>query len=72
MYIVVALCLGAACHRRAHIDTHIQDATLDGKALKDPVITWEQIQAGATLKFRMGPKPSRWGAAWQPAAIVAK
>ncbi len=40
---------------------YIQSATLDGKPLNDPFITWEQIQSGATLKFRMGPKASRWG-----------
>jgi predicted alpha-1,2-mannosidase len=51
---------------------YIQSATLDGKPLNDPLITWEQIQSGATLKFRMGPMPSRWGSDWQPAAIAAK
>ncbi|HVN03952.1 MAG TPA: GH92 family glycosyl hydrolase [Bryobacteraceae bacterium] len=51
---------------------YVQSATLDGKPLHDPLITWEQIQAGATLKFRMGPKPSRWGSDWQPARIPAK
>jgi predicted alpha-1,2-mannosidase len=48
---------------------YIQSATLDGKPLNDPLITWEQIQAGATLKFIMGPKASRWGSGWQPALI---
>ena len=38
---------------------YVQSATLDGKPLNDPVITWEQIQSGATLKFRMGQKPWR-------------
>ena len=51
---------------------YIQSATLDGKPLNDPLITWEQIQSGATLKFRMGPKPSRWGSDWQPAPIPSK
>jgi putative alpha-1,2-mannosidase len=51
---------------------YIQSATLDGKLLNDPLITWEQIQSGATLKFRMGPKPSRWGSDWQPAPIPSK
>ena len=51
---------------------YIQSATLDGKPLNDPLITWEQIQSGATLHFTMGPKPSRWGAAWQPALIPSK
>ena len=45
---------------------YIQSATLDGKPLNHPVITWEQIQSGATLQFRMGPKPSRWGSEPRP------
>jgi predicted alpha-1,2-mannosidase len=51
---------------------YVQSATLDGKPLNDPVITWEQIQSGAKLKFRMGPKPSRWGSSWQPIPIPSK
>lgn len=51
---------------------YIQAAMLDGKPLNDPLITWEQIQSGATLKFSMGPKPSRWGSAWAPAPIPSK
>jgi predicted alpha-1,2-mannosidase len=51
---------------------YVQSATLDGKVLNDPVITWEQIQSGATLKFQMGPKASRWGSDWQPAAIPSR
>lgn len=38
----------------------------------EPQITWEQIQPGATLRFEMGPKPSRWGSDWRPAAIEAR
>ncbi len=51
---------------------YIQSATLDEKPLNDPLITWEQIQAGAILKFRMGPKRSRWGGDWQAAPIPSK
>jgi len=51
---------------------YIQSATLDGKPLHIPLITWEQIQSGATLRFRMGPKPSRWGSDWRPALIPSK
>jgi predicted alpha-1,2-mannosidase len=50
-------------------NVYIQSATLDGKPLNVPMITWEQIQSGATLHFKMGPKPSRWASAWRPAAI---
>ena len=51
---------------------YIQSATLDGKLLNEPLITWEQIQSGATLKFRMGPKPSEWGSGWRPTPIQPK
>jgi len=51
---------------------YIQSATLNGKPLVDPVITWDQIQSGATLTFRMGSKPSTWGSNWRPAAIAAR
>ncbi len=45
---------------------YIQSATLNGDPLQVPLITWEQIQAGGTLHFRMGPNPSRWAASWRP------
>jgi predicted alpha-1,2-mannosidase len=51
---------------------YIQSATLDGKPLNEPLITWEQIQSGATVKFRMGPKPSGWGGDWHPTPIPSK
>lgn len=53
------------------VNLYIQSATLDGKRLDKPVITWEQIQSGATLKLRMGPKASSWGSAWRPDLIAA-
>ena len=51
-------------------NVYIQSATLDGKPLNIPLITWEQIQSGATLHFEMGPRPSRWSSAWQPPPIT--
>ncbi len=51
-------------------NVYIQSATLNGSALNIPVITWEQIQAGGTLHFVMGPKPSRWGSGWRPASVL--
>ena len=51
---------------------YIQSATLDGKPLNEPRITWEQIQSGATLAFRMGPAPSEWGSAWRPEVIPSR
>jgi predicted alpha-1,2-mannosidase len=52
-------------------NVYIQSASLNGKSLDIPVITWEQIQAGGTLHFVMGPKPSEWGSKWRPALISA-
>jgi predicted alpha-1,2-mannosidase len=49
---------------------YIQSATIDNKPLDVPVITWEQIQSGATLHFVMGPKPSQWGSKWRPTPIT--
>ncbi len=41
---------------------YIQSATLNGKALNDSYITHNQILAGGTLNFVMGPKPNmNWG-----------
>jgi len=53
-------------------NVYIQSATLDGRPLNIPVLTWEQIQSGATLHFVMGPKPSQWGSQWRPAPIPSK
>lgn len=51
---------------------YIQSATIDGKPLTIPVITWEQIQSGAHLRFEMGPRPSQWGSEWRPTMIAAE
>ena len=51
---------------------YIQSATIDGKPLTIPVITWEQIQSGAHLRFEMGPRPSQWGSGWRPTMIAAE
>jgi predicted alpha-1,2-mannosidase len=51
-------------------NVYIQSATLNGKPLNIPVITWEQIQAGGTLHFVMGPKPSQWASQWRPSLIA--
>ena len=52
-------------------NVYIQSATLDGKMLNKPVIHYDQIMAGATLKFVMGPSPSQWGSSWKPLPIGA-
>ena len=49
---------------------YIQSVTIDSKPLDIPVITWEQIQSGATLHFVMGPEPSHWGSTWRPELIA--
>jgi predicted alpha-1,2-mannosidase len=53
-------------------NVYIQSATLDGKPLDIPMITWEQIQSGATLHFVMGPQPSPWASGWRPTLITIK
>ena len=52
--------------RNSKANVYIQTATLDGKPLDRPVITWEQIQAGSTLHVTMGSKPSKWASTWRP------
>jgi predicted alpha-1,2-mannosidase len=52
-------------------NVYIQSATLNGTPLEIPMITWEQIQAGGTLHFVMGAKPSQWGIRWRPSLIAA-
>jgi predicted alpha-1,2-mannosidase len=48
---------------------YIQSATLNGAPLNIPMITWEQIQSGGSVRFVMGPSPSNWANSWRPAAI---
>jgi predicted alpha-1,2-mannosidase len=50
-------------------NVYVQSATLNGKALEVPVISYREIVRGGTLKFVMGPKPSTWGAGWKPASL---
>lgn len=46
-------------------NVYIQSATLNGKTLDMPMITYVQIMAGGTLAFVMGPRPSTWAASWR-------
>ncbi len=50
-------------------NVYIQSATLNGKPLTIPVIRYEDILAGASLRLVMGPSPSHWGADWTPAPL---
>jgi predicted alpha-1,2-mannosidase len=44
---------------------YIRSAELNGRALNAPCITYAQIEAGGTLHFVMGPKPSSWASSWR-------
>jgi putative alpha-1,2-mannosidase len=48
---------------------YIQSATLNGKALKEPVVRYSDILQGSTLEFVMGAKPSKWASAWRGKSI---
>jgi predicted alpha-1,2-mannosidase len=50
-------------------NVYIQSATLNGKPLDIPTISYAQIEAGGVLEFVMGPKPSHWAADWRPQAL---
>ncbi len=45
---------------------YIQSASLNGKPLEIPVITYKQIEQGGSLEFEMGPRPSAWASGWKP------
>ena len=47
-------------------NVYVQSATLNGKALDTPIITYADIEAGGKLDFVMGPIPSHWAANWHP------
>ena len=42
---------------------YVQSARLNGKALKNSYIKFNDIRHGGTLELVMGPKPSKWGTA---------
>jgi len=42
---------------------YIQSATLNGKPFNRVYVTQKELEAGATLRFVMGPKPSKWASA---------
>ncbi len=43
---------------------YVQSATLNGKSLEAPVLRWEDIRGGGTLKLEMGASPSKWASGW--------
>jgi predicted alpha-1,2-mannosidase len=50
-------------------NVYIQSATLNGKPLRIPVIRYEEVEAGGSLKLVMGPAPSAWASDWEPARL---
>lgn len=44
-------------------NVYVQSVTLDGRAHDKAYLTREALQRGGTLRFVMGPKPSRWASA---------
>jgi putative alpha-1,2-mannosidase len=50
-------------------NVYIQSATLNGKPLAIPVIRYDDIVAGASLKLVMGPAPSSWASDWIAAPL---
>ena len=57
-----------AMHNSA-TNVYIQSAELNGKPLRIPMIRYEDILAGASLRLVMGPKPSKWASDWAPAPL---
>jgi predicted alpha-1,2-mannosidase len=48
---------------------YIQSATLNGKPLTIPVLHYNDIVSGATLKLVMGPEPSQWASTYTPTPL---
>jgi predicted alpha-1,2-mannosidase len=63
--------LTVVAENNSNKNVYIQSATLNGKTLDEPVIRYDEIMAGATLKLVMGPSPSNWGANWRPVPIAS-
>ncbi|MBN9381231.1 MAG: GH92 family glycosyl hydrolase [Chitinophagaceae bacterium] len=51
-----------AAHNCSVVNKYIQSATMDGKELKTPWFTHQQLMNGGSLVLEMGPKPNKtWG-----------
>jgi putative alpha-1,2-mannosidase len=46
-------------------NVYIQSATLNGKPLEIPVLTWQDIRSGGSLELETGPMPSKWASGWR-------
>jgi Glycosyl hydrolase family 92 len=53
-------------------NVYIQSATLNGRPLDKPVLTWEQIESGGALALVMGPQSTLWAADWHPTPLPGK
>jgi len=51
-------------------NVYIQSAELNGKPLDVPVLRWEDIVGGGSLRLVMGPEPSKWAAGWTPMPLA--
>jgi putative alpha-1,2-mannosidase len=40
---------------------YVQSVQLNGKALDNPFLPYNEVRNGGTIVFNMGPKPSQWG-----------
>ncbi|MGA8939443.1 MAG: GH92 family glycosyl hydrolase [Acidobacteriaceae bacterium] len=56
----------------SNVNRYIQSATLDGKKLSIPKITYEDIMRGSTLRLTMGRSPSTWAADWSPVPLALR
>ena len=50
-------------------NVYIQSATLNDKPLTIPVLRYNDIVSGATLKLVMGPNPSQWASTYAPTPL---
>jgi predicted alpha-1,2-mannosidase len=51
---------------------YIQTARLNGRPLRTPVITHQQIEAGGRLELEMGANPSSWAKDWHPRPLYVR
>ena len=57
-------CLKIVAHDNSDANVYVQHATIGGKALDRAWITHDELTAGGTLEFFMGPQPNYdWGSA---------
>ncbi|MBV4357430.1 GH92 family glycosyl hydrolase [Pinibacter aurantiacus] len=60
-------------HNSNEVNKYIQSAKLNGKVLKTPWFTHDQLVSGCTIELEMGPKPNKtWGTDVKPAKPFAK